>query len=374
MINLKAFDCTGCTACYNVCPHTAIQMVEDSEGFKFPQIDTAKCTNCGLCEKVCIPSNGYVKQPFETKAYGAKNKNLTERKKSQSGGAFYVLAKHILNQGGIVYGSLIDEGFAVRHARASTEETTKAFRGSKYVQSDLGDIFLSVKEDLRLGVPVLFAGTPCQVAGLKAFLRKDYENLLLVDLICHGVPSPKVWSDYIEWQQGRLKKTITGAEFRDRELTWGKSAEAIYVKGKKKKFDIYARLFYSRNTHRKSCYTCPFANTKKLSDITIGDYWGIENVKPEFRDEHGVSAILVNSVTGQRVWSEVCEQFEYFECKVEDVVAHNPNLVRPSSRPATREEFWRDYEKGFSFIVKKYGGNNFKGKVKRLIKRILRRI
>ena len=146
MINLKTFDCTGCTACYNVCPHTAIEMVEDKEGFKFPQIDIGKCTNCGLCEKVCIPSNGYVKQPFETKAYGAKNKNLSERKKSQSGGAFYILAKYILNQGGVVYGSLIDEGFVVRHARASTEEEIKAFRGSKYVQSDLGDIFLFVKE------------------------------------------------------------------------------------------------------------------------------------------------------------------------------------------------------------------------------------
>lgn len=374
MIDIKTFDCTGCTACYNMCPHTAIQMVEDGEGFKFPQIDTTKCTNCGLCDKVCIPSNDYVPLSFEQKAYGAKNKNLSERKQSQSGGAFYVLAKYILSQGGVVYGSLIDEGFVVRHARANTEEETKAFRGSKYVQSDLGDIFLSVKEDLQLGVPVLFSGTPCQVAGLKAFLRKDYENLLLVDLICHGVPSPKVWSDYIEWQQGRLKKTITGVEFRDRELPWGKSAEAIYIKDKKKRFDIYARLFYSRNTHRKSCYTCPYANTGKLSDMTIGDYWGIENVKTEFRDEYGVSAILINSITGQRIWGEVSEKFDYFECKVEDVMARNPQLSKAVAKPETREEFWRDYENGFRFIAKKYGGNNLKGKIKRIIKRILGRI
>ena len=375
MIDLNKFNCTGCTACYNVCPHKAIQMVEDSEGFKFPQIDTQKCTSCGLCDKVCLPSKEYIAQSFEQRAYGAKNKNLDERKKSQSGGVFYILAKHILSQGGVVYGSLIDEGFVVRHARANTEEQAKSFRGSKYVQSDLGDIFLSVKEDLLLGVPVLFSGTPCQVAGLKAFLRKAYDNLLLVDLICHGVPSPKVWADYIKWQQGRFKKTIIGAEFRDRALPWGISREIIQLEGKKSlRYFIYFKLFCSHNALRKSCYTCPFTTTEKLSDITIGDYWGIENIKPNFRDDYGVSSILVNSLTGQRVWSEVCEQFDCFECKVEDIMACNPQLSEPVTKPTTREDFWQDYEKGFAFIAKKYGGNNLKGKVKRLIKRILGRI
>ena len=367
-------NCTGCTACYNICPHNAIQMVADSEGFKFPKIDGEKCTDCGLCKKVCIPSNGYIKQPFEQIVYGAKAKNLSERKQSQSGGAFYVLAKYVLNQGGVIYGALIDSAFVVRHARATTKEDAKVFRGSKYVQSDLGDIFAQVKEDLKTGLLVLFSGTPCQVAGLKSFLRKDYENLILIDLICHGVPSPMVWADYIQWQQKRINRPITQAEFRDRALPWGKSAEAVYIKGKKKRFDIYARLFYSRNTHRKSCYNCSFANTETVSDITIGEYWGIENVKPEFKDEYGVSAILINSETGKRVWDNVREEFECFECNIQDVVACNPNLVKTREQPTTRAEFWQDYEKGFAFIAKKYGGNNFKGKVKRLIKRILGRL
>ena len=374
MIDLKNFNCTGCSACYNVCPHKAIQMVEDSEGFKFPQIDQEKCKNCGLCDKVCILSNGYAAQSFKQKAYGAKNKNLSERKQSQSGGVFYVLAKHILGQGGVVYGSLIDEGFVVRHARATTEEQAKAFRGSKYVQSDLGDIFLSVKEDLRLGLPVLFSGTPCQVAGLKAFLHRDYDNLLLVDLICHGVPSPKVWADYVEWQKKNNKKIITGVEFRDRVLPWGKHMEVLRVGATKKRYNIYAKLFYSHNIHRKSCYTCPFTTIERLSDITIGDYWGIENVKPEFRDEYGVSAILVNSLIGQRIWGEVCEQFDYFECKAENITVRNPQLSKPVTSPITREAFWEDYKQGFGLIAKKYGGNNLKGKIKRLIKRILGRI
>lgn len=374
MVNLETFNCTGCTACYNICPHKAIEMVENSEGFKFPQIDTEKCTNCGLCEKVCIPSSGYVKQPFETLAFGVKNKDLDERKQSQSGGAFYILAKHILSQGGVIYGSLIDEGFVVRHARASTEKEAKAFRGSKYVQSDLGDIFQSVKQDVQSGVPVLFSGTPCQVAGLKAYLRKDYENLLLVDLICHGVPSPKVWADYIEWQQKRKKKLITKAEFRDRSLPWGKSAEALWFGPEKKKYYIYAKIFYSRNAHRKSCYNCPFTNTERLSDITIGDYWGIETVKKEFRDDYGVSAVMLNSETGKRIWKEVNEQVEYFQCKIEDLMFRNPQLYKSATRPVSREIFWQNYKKGFAFIAKKYGDNNLKGKLKRLIKRILGRM
>lgn len=374
MINLKTFNCTGCTACYNVCPHKAIEMIENSEGFKFPQIDTEKCTNCGLCEKVCIPSSGYVKQPFETLAFGVKNKNLEERKQSQSGGAFYILAKHILSQGGVVYGSLIDEGFVVRHARASTEKEAKAFRGSKYVQSDLGDIFQSVKQDVQSGVPVLFSGTPCQVAGLKAYLRKDYENLLLVDLICHGVPSPKVWADYIEWQQKRKKKLITQAEFRDRSLPWGTHYESFFVNTKKKRYSIFAKIFYSHNILRKSCYNCPFTNTERLSDITIGDYWGIETVKKEFRDDYGVSAVMLNSETGKRIWQEVNEQVEYFQCKIEDLMFRNPQLYKSATRPVSREIFWQDYNKGFAFIAKKYGDNNLKGKLKRLIKRILGRI
>lgn len=373
MLDLTTFDCTGCTACYSVCPHKAIQMVEDAEGFKFPQIDGTKCTNCGLCEKVCVPSNGYEKPSFTAQAYGAKNKRLDERKKSQSGGAFYILAKNVLSQNGVVYGAQIDEGCIVRHSRACTESEVKAFRGSKYVQSDLGDVFLQVKEDLLLGVPVLFSGAPCQVAGLKSFLRKDYENLLLVDLICHGVPSPKVWSDYLTWQQERLNRKITNPNFRDKEFGWERSYESFYVHGKKKRFDVYSRIFHSLNAHRKSCYVCPFTNTERVSDITIGDFWGIENTKPEFKDEYGVSAVLVNSAKGQRVWGEVRGNFDYFECKVEDIMARNPHLSKPVDKPATRETFWNDYEKGFSLVAKKYGVNNLKGKLKKVIKRILGR-
>lgn len=375
MIDLKAFDCTGCTACYNVCPHKAITMNENEEGFKFPQIDVDKCTDCGLCNKVCIPSRGYEKPPFEVQAFGAKNKNLSERKQSQSGGAFYVLAKHVLAQNGIVYGAVTGEDFIVRHARASTEDESMAFRGSKYVQSDLGDIFSSVKQDLQAGSLVLFSGTPCQVAGLKAFLIKDYDNLILVDLICHGVPSPMVWRDYMNWQQKRFKKgVVSKPNFRDKAYFWGSHHETFLVDNKKIVYNIYTKIFYSHNTHRKCCFSCIFTNTERLSDFTVGDCWGIENFNLAFKDNDGVSTVLVNSEKGKRIWEEVKDKFEYFQCKVDDLTPRNPQLVKPIELPASRQQFWEDYQKGFSFIAKKYGGHNLKGRIKKVIKRVLGKI
>lgn len=372
MIDLKTFDCTGCTACYNVCPHNAITMCENEEGFKVPHIDLEKCTDCGLCTKVCIPSKGYTKAPFTVQTFCAKNKNVDERKQSQSGGAFFVLAKHVLSQNGVVYGSVIGEDFVVRHARAETENEVKAFRGSKYVQSDLGDIFSLVKKDLQAGKLVLFSGTPCQVAGLKAFLIKDYDNLILMDLICHGVPSPKVWADYLTWQQKRFKnKHFSSPDFRDKSYPWGKHLETFRIDEKKKSDTVYAKIFYTHNAHRKCCFSCPFTNTERLSDITVGDCWGIENFNPAFKDSNGVSAVLINSDKGARVWEEVKDSFLFAPCELTDVVNGNPQLKRPIGKSPNREQFWADYQSGFDGIAKKYGGNDCKGKIKKLIKRIL---
>lgn len=371
MLDINEFPCTGCSACYNVCPHQAIQMTADKKGFLYPQIDAAKCTDCGLCEKVCPSLNGYLGRDFSPLVYGAKNKHLEERKQSQSGGVFYLLAKEILSKGGVVYGAETDEALVVRHGRADTEADVRAFRGSKYVQSNLTDTFARVKADLQTGKEVLFSGTPCQVAGLRSFLRKDYENLLLVDLICHGVASPKLLTDYKKWQSKRLKGAVKRVEFRDRALPWGKSAEAVYVNGEKKNFDVLARIYASANAYRDSCYVCPFASDKKISDITIGDFWGIEDVKADFKDDYGVSAVLVNSKKGKRAWENLSENVESFPCALQEVLRRNPNLHKPSARPKTCCTFWQDYEKGFSYITKKYGGNNFKTKLKKIIKRFL---
>lgn len=373
MLDFKNFECTGCTACFSVCPKNAIKMIDDEEGFKRPEINESLCVNCDLCRKVCIPSNGYVPYPFEAIAFGVKNKNLNERKQSQSGGVFFVLAKRVIEDGGVVYGAYLDEFLVVKHGRAVAADELKKFRGSKYVQSDLGDIFSMVKTDLAAGVKVLFSGTPCQVAGLKAFLGKNYDNLIAVDLICHGVPSPKVYKDYLSWQIEKNRKTISGVDFRDVTLSWGKHVERLtFENGVKKQYDVLARLFYSHNVLRKSCYECHFANVKRVGDITIGDFWGVENVNACFKDNYGVSAVIVNSERGLRVWDCVKDEFEYFSCRVEDLITRNPNLQKPSQRPNSRDCFWNDYKKGFNFIAKKYGGYNLKGKVKKFAKLILK--
>lgn len=374
MIDIKTFDCTGCFACYNVCTNNAITMTENEEGFKFPKIDQYKCSNCGLCERVCIIKKDNISNSFTQKAFGAKNKDLIERKQSQSGGVFYVLAKHVLSQGGVVYGAIIDDDFVVKHFRANSLESAQKIRGSKYVQSDLGKNFISVKEDLKCGKKVLFSGTPCQIAGLKNYLNKQYDNLILVDLICHGVPTPKLVKDYINWQEKRLKTSIDKIQFRDTELSWGQNSESLYFKGKKKTFGIYSKLFLSNNALRESCYTCKFASTKKLSDITIGDFWGIEAVNKNFKDKKGVSSVIINSTCGEKLWQEVSESLEIFSCEVGDITKSNKNLVRPTLKPKSRTEFWEDYQKGFGFIAKKYGGNNIKGKSKRIIKKFLGKI
>lgn len=375
MIDLSKFECSGCTACYNACPTKAIVMVENKEGFKEPKIDTEKCIHCGICNKVCVMQNGYKKPDEQPLVYGVKNKNLDERKESQSGGAFYILAKHILEQNGIVYGAMLDTDYIVRHTRCESLEETKKLRGSKYVQSDLGDIFENVKDDLEANKQVLFSGTPCQVVGLKAFLKKDYKNLFSVDLICHGVPSPKVWRDYVEWQRNRFKrKQVYSFNFRDNQRGWGPHFESFLTDNTKKRYAIYTKIFYSHNAMRKSCYVCPFTNVQRVSDFTIGDFWGIENVKPEFKDVYGVSVILVNTEKAKQEWNKVKGEFDLFLSKVEDVLPRNPCLQKPFDMPSTREIFWRDYEKGFGFVAKRYGEWNMKGKMKTVVKRILKKI
>lgn len=375
MLDLTKFECSGCTACYNACPTKAIDMIENKEGFKEPKVDTQKCIRCGLCDKVCVMQNSHNKSGKEPLVYGVKNKNIDERKQSQSGGAFYILAKRTLEENGVVYGAILDVDFVVRHTRAETIDETQRMQGSKYVQSDLGDTFLSVRDDLDLNKRVLFSGTPCQVAGLKAFLKKDYENLLTVDLICHGVPSPKVWRDYVQWQRKRFKrKQIRAFNFRDKSRGWGPHFESFFVNNTKKSYCIYTQIFYGHKSMRKSCYVCPFTSKYRVADFTIGDFWGIERINPNFKDQYGVSVILVNTEKAESKWHDLAVEFDAFTARFEDVLERNPCLSKPFKKPEEREKFWLDYDKGFSLLAKKHGGWTFKGKLKTIVKRMLKRI
>ncbi|MDO5526473.1 MAG: Coenzyme F420 hydrogenase/dehydrogenase, beta subunit C-terminal domain [Prevotella sp.] len=236
MIQIKdPADCCGCTACASICNHNAITMEPDALGFLYPKVDVSKCTDCGLCEKVCAFNDNYDKslnlpRPY---AYAARHNDMDEIMKSRSGAAFVAISDYILEQGGVVYGAGYKDHFRVAHKRATTKEERDEFRGSKYVQSDLIGVFRQVKQDLKNGLTVLFSGTPCQTSGLNSYIGKKLrENLILVDIVCHGVPGPFLWRDYIEFIEKKKGASITVVNFRDKEkYGWGAHHETFKFRG-----------------------------------------------------------------------------------------------------------------------------------------------
>lgn len=268
--------CCGCTACASICSHEAIRMEPDVLGFLYPKVDKSKCVECGLCEKVCQFNDNYdqslnLLQPI---AYAARHKDFNEVMKSRSGAAFVSVSDYILEQGGIIYGAGYKDHFRVAHKRATTKVERDEFRGSKYVQSDLMGVFRQVKEDLKSGFTVLFSGTPCQTAGLNAYIGKKLrENLFLVDIVCHGVPGPYIWRDYLAYLEKQIGSKITYVNFRDKELYgWRAHKETFKYEGGNKITPSY--LFYQNIMFRHSCGVCHFTNLHRPSDITIADYWG----------------------------------------------------------------------------------------------------
>ena len=375
MIDLNKIICTGCTACASACPKEAIVMECNAEGFLYPVINKNVCVKCGLCVRVCDSRKERLHKQGPLDVYGAKARNNADRKESQSGGAFWVFAKQIIDDGGVVYGVRLDKEFVARHDRASTMEELASFRGSKYVQSDMKDIFRRVRDDLRAAYIVLFAGTPCQVAGLRSYLNKEYANLITIDLVCHGVPSPLVWKDYCEYQKPRHRgQSIEQVEFRDTRLAWGKHREKMIFDGVSFDYDIYASLFHSRLIIREECFNCEFANLNRVSDITCGDFWGIENINPSFNDELGVSCILVNSEKGRDLFSKTEHLLQFFRCNSADVAKGNPNLLRPSSYPKNREKFWSDYKHGVVYVIHRYSSVALTYKIKKFVYSVLKRI
>lgn len=362
MINItNKADCCGCTACASICPHKAITMKPDSLGFLYPEVDTDKCTDCGLCEKVCSFNPNYDKSLNFDKpeAYGARHKDIKEVETSRSGATFIAISDWILEQGGVVYGVGYKDHFRVAHKRAVTKEQRNEFKGSKYVQSDLGDIFLQVKKDLRDGKIVLFSGTPCQTSGLNSFIGKKYrQNLYLVDIVCHGVPSPYIWRDYISYYERKYKRRIVFVDFRDKkDYGWRSHKETFILENGLKispKCHPYSTLFCNTIMYRQSCGNCHFCNITRPSDITIADFWGWEKTNPEFnKDDRGVSLLLINTEKGKELFETINEKLYTFQAKLEDCL--QPNLKQPSKLHPSSSEFTKDYEKyGFKYIIHRY--------------------
>lgn len=340
----KINECTGCHACVNACAKGAIKMIEDKEGFLQPHVDSTHCVDCGLCEKSCPivspKKNGNNSTP-RTYAFW----HHEDRTKSSSGGAFSAFARKVISDGGVVYGAAYSPFPIVKHIAIEKVEDLEKLRGSKYMQSDMGDCFKQVKSELLANRKVLFTGTPCQVAGLRAFLRKDYENLLLVDIACHGTPSVKVFASYLEKLNNRLGKAENGLiknfEFRNRD-GWGKTSSITIGSSCKRLYGIdglYMKAFDKSALFRKSCYHCPFAKIPRIGDCTIADFWGIGCYGDKFNHDvtKGVSLVLVNNEHGSAAFGQLEGCFSE-ERHLKETLHLNHNLVGPSKLHPLRDE------------------------------------
>ena len=354
--------CSGCTACFAVCPHKAISMKPDRLGFRYPEVDMDICTECGLCEKVCdfvrtssLPSVF----PEKVRVTAVRNRDAGVLAASQSGGVFSALAKVVINEGGVVYGAAFDPDFTVSHKRADSIAGCEAFHGSKYVQSEMGDVFIRVRKDLETGRKVLFSGTPCQVAGLVSYIPERLrEGLVTVDFICHGVPSPNVWKDYLAYMS--RKGRISSVCFRDKSAGgWKEHKESfIFEDGRKVFRETYKVLFYKNVMLRHSCAACPYDLGRRKGDVLIADFWGVEEILPGFDGDQGTSMVITMSDNGRRLLEAASSDLDIEPAVVSSdfISRRNPNLMRPARIYHERQMFEEVYpEKGFVYAARRWG-------------------
>lgn len=384
--------CCGCGACEQVCPKSAITMQEDEHGFLYPQIDGAKCVDCGLCLKTCAFQSGYPTRkeydpPF---GYAARHKDPEILMNSRSGGAFTAISDQILKMGGVIYG-VGYEGRGYRkvvHKRAQTARERDEFCGSKYVQSDMRQVYRQVKQDLQDGRWVLFTGTGCQTGALHKFLGKEYARLLTMDLVCYGVPSPKVWRDFLDMREREERRRISAVDFRDKKkFGWKTHRETITVGKKKISSRLYTKIFIKALATRPSCFECVYVNQNRVGDITIADFWGHEEAVPGFaQDDRGVSLVMVNTEKGKQIWEMARDDLDVEECT--GYPYRHSRMQTPTAKPKQYDEFWQDYrDRGFDYIMKKYCGydvilpedwkkkvRKLAGKCKRKLKKVLKKI
>lgn len=337
-------NCCGCSACASICPKHCITMVEDDEGFLYPMVDESTCVNCGLCEKVCNELHPYDKrEPMQVLA--AINKNEEVRQKSSSGGIFYILAEKVIKEGGVVFGARFDENWQVVIDYAEDIKGVEAFMGSKYVQARVENAYKDVRRFLADGRKVLFTGTPCQVAGLHKFLRKPFDNLLIVDFICHGTPSPKVWRMYLD-EVIKEGQRISSIEFRNKKKGWKNFSFNLRYNEADKTVSMlspfyqnhYMKAFLQDIILRPSCYDCKAKGCSSQSDITIADFWGVGSVFPDMDDDKGTGLVFINTDKGNAALDY--SRIDVAETTYERIKPLNPACYRSPKVHPKRENFF----------------------------------
>ncbi len=372
------YNCTGCSACYAACPKSAILMVENEEGFLYPQINIEKCVECGLCEKVCPAISPLKLNNSECKAFAAINNNEAIRMESSSGGVFTAIAEKIIKTGGKVFGAKFSEDFkSVIHSWTDNLDGLKDFRGSKYLQSNIHESFKECERFLKAGEKVLYSGTPCQIQGLKKYLRKEYDNLLTIDFICHGVPSPLLWKKYVEYRETIAASKVVNFSFRHKMNGWkGYSLTFVFSNNNNyhKAFDKdpYMQMFLKDVCLRQSCYNCPAKGIYRVSDVTIADFWGIQSEHPDFDDDKGTSFVIVHNPKVIALFSDVCK---IKKIDLNSGLRHNPAMVKSCIKPKARETFFKDLQvMSFEKMIKKYVETSWYEKGYKFVKRCGRKM
>lgn len=377
---LRPEDCCGCTACATICGHGAITMETDVKGFAYPRIDESACTDCGLCDRVC-PIIARKKMNLEAKSYqGIFAGRITDDDalfRSASGGAFWAIASEVISNDGMVFGAVYDKNMRVVHRGADTLEACRAFQGSKYSQSDTFQAYREVRDILRSGRQVLFTGVPCQVDGLKRFLIKSYDNLLTMDVLCHAVPSPKIFADYISYVNSKHNGRLINLSMRDKtRYGWGHPYSYRYdfsdgrsLLDSSKVID-WGRIYFSRLVNRPCCHECKYTNLNRPSDISVADFWGDRNLHTDIRSKKGTSLLIVNTPKGEAVVKALRDKMVLSKVSEED--AMQPSLYEPTTDDSRTQTLWNDYEEhGFNYMLNKYFDDSTYQKFKNIVKKIL---